>query len=464
MVQLIPANQRQSTGSRLVEGIGRGLNAGQELMKEYQQVKALEKYGIDAQSARALSGEGRNQILTEGLKQDIMTRRAGRTNDINYMGPDNSEIADQLRQGQREQFLQENPLINRKNLPEFGNGMTQQKNKFFPENIGGQEKLGNAPQPETSGIKKKLLTTKELISEGKRIAQEQNASGIPTTALEGYHIAKDIENDKKLYNAEVENDVKQRVESQRNYGNTAVEKLKKVLPTASDDIESVFRKKGEDIATRETSEADINRYLSKEAINFKDTIANIKKSIPPMRIGSKIKSHILGNDRAAEKARDDIRIKLKPLLDEGLYDTSRNLLSELGYHPEEREGILSDLGEGAKKALVEMPNMKKATKLKGPAIANYFEEQPFSDVQNNVIKENMSNVFKNDPASNLILLRKSYEDKGVDWRTFKDNLNDMILSGDVKLNDDQFKMLDTLDQPPLNNLDQILFNFNLIGR
>jgi hypothetical protein len=152
------------------------------------------------------------------------------------------------------------------------------------------------------------------------------------------------------------------------------------------------------------------------------------------------------------------------LLNEGLYDTARNLLSELGYHPEERESIIASLGEGPKKALAEMPKIevKKEPSFKKGYLT--VDEVPLTGAQQAIIKNNMTKAFKGDRDLNLVLLRKAYEDKGVDWRSFKDTLNEMILDGDVELNDDQFNHLDLMDTPPLNNLDKILHGLNLIGR
>ncbi len=70
-------------------------------------------------------------------------------------------------------------------------------------------------------------------------------------------------------------------------------------------------------------------------------------------------------------------------------------------------------------------------------------------------------TLTSDPSSNLILLRKAYDQKGVQWDEFKDQLNSLILSGEIKLNEDQFKMLNILEQPRLDNLDKILKELHL---
>lgn len=360
---------------------------------------------------------------------------------------------------QRNQFIQENQIPQRQKLPGFGG--PQYENQFYPSNLPGNEQPGNLPQPETAGTKRKVLSPEEIIAEGKRIAEEQTRlTGQPTSVLEGIKTAVQLNDLNKDYNASVEADIAQRVESQRQYGDIAVQKLEKLLPQATDEQKSFFKRKGEEAAGQFKSEGDIERYLSAEARKFKNTLSNIKNSIPAQRLSQKFVRNILGDSRDAKKTRDDINLKLQPLLKEGLYDTSRNLLSELGYHPEEREAIITDLGEYAKKSLASIPSLKGPLKI-GPGGTL---EQPLTPQQFDTFQDSLNDIMKNDPNTNLILLRKAYEDKGVDWRTFKDALNDLVDSGEVQLNDDQFNHLDILDNPPLNRLEKILHGLQLIGR
>jgi len=146
------------------------------------------------------------------------------------------------------------------------------------------------------------------------------------------------------------------------------------------------------------------------------------------------------------------------------------LLSELGYHPEERESIITDLGEPARKIISQLPKMNK-TEFKENGSEEYqfggpasFPQPEFSEQVRKQIKDSLSKIVTADPSVNLILLRKVYEDKNVDWQTFKDDINDLIIEGKFMMDDDQFKHLDLLDTPPLDNLDKLLYGIKLIGR
>src|SRR6266851_177306 len=472
MVQVLPAVPKKEKKS-FMEKLGPGfpmflqgaMQFAGKIREEKKEQRELEKenesikknYDID------LSGitnpQTRHQIIANQLIFGKKSREAEASKNIDYSL--NKETPQE-----REQFFRENKS-EKIELPEFGE--TKEKGKLFSKKTKNKE-LGNIPQPETAGIKRSVFAPEQVLQKGRQIESESRAVGVPMSDLDGYNIANQMNEANKNYNSSVEADTQQRVQAQRQYGNIAVEKLKKVLPNATDEQEAIFKRKGEEAAAISTSEANIERDLAQDAVKFKNTIANVKKSIGPKRLFSGIKQSLLGTSRDFEKKKNDIRIKLKPLLDEGLYDTSRNLLSELGYHPEERESIITDLGEPARKIISQLPKMNK-TEFKENGSEEYqfggpasFPQPEFSEQVRKQIKDSLSKIVTADPSVNLILLRKVYEDKNVDWQTFKDDINDLIIEGKFMMDDDQFKHLDLLDTPPLDNLDKLLYGIKLIGR
>jgi hypothetical protein len=132
-------------------------------------------------------------------------------------------------------------------------------------------------------------------------------------------------------------------------------------------------------------------------------------------------------------------------------------LSEIGYHPEEREAIVSDLGEGSRKALSNLNQIKEFDwKYKDNILENYY-----NDNQKEQIHKALIESFKNEPSVNTILLRQAFNEKGVDWREFKDQLDRAIIDGEITLNPDQFNSLNNLDEPPYNQLEKILHKLKL---
>jgi len=339
-----------------------------------------------------------------------------------------------------------------------------QQNGFYPSNVGDQQTTGNLPQAATTGVKQPVASNQQLLKWSKDYAAQKTAAGIPTKPAEAYEELKAINADNQEANKLVEQERKERVASQREYGQIAENKLSNIMPDAGDEEKAYIKKQVEQLAGENASEADIERLASAEARKYKNMISKVSQDIPASRIYNRPFQNLMGTSKSAESARNDLKLKVKPLLDAGLYDKARKVLGERGYYPEEREMIITNLGEGSLKALSDFPDYKKLAAPRKIGAYGLELEQPVTIKQKEAVKQNLNLALKNDPSANLILLRKAYEDKGVDWRLFKDSLNQAIEDGIFKPNDDQFNQLNNLDQPPLNGLEKILHGIGIIGR
>lgn len=470
---------RKSFGEKINAGLA---TAAQEAGKYAEQGQLLQREQTENKKIRDLSG-----LDLQGIR-DPETRQRLIADQLIY-----GRKAKQVKGSQDIDYSLEGLAAGGKlsdSLPEFIGKQSQQQNQTpqegEPQKQPRQRGVGNAPEPETVGGKKTLLTPDQLLQKGRQISAQSTPDN-PITVMQGYQIATDMNNANEKYNAAVEADKKQKVESQRNYGNIFLSKLKDVFENANPELQALAKRHGEEASTELGSEADIERKGAVFARNLKNTISNVKKSLPPKRFVESIKQKLLGTSRDFDKTKNDLRVKLAPLLEEGLYDTSRNLLNELGYHAEEVESVIGDLSESSRKIINQLPKFSPKVNYSGGAqMVNYSGgAQKLSGLIKNIkgskelldkgpreyspqdlqkINTSVRDLFKADPSANLILTRKAYEDKGVDWQAFKDAMNDAILNGGLKLNDDQFSQLDILDNPPLDNLEKILHGLNLIGR
>jgi hypothetical protein len=325
----------------------------------------------------------------------------------------------------------------------------------------------NFPQEATTGKKVKILSPQEIEQVGAMLAQQRTEAGNITSLEEGMALADQQNQRNALYNNEIEKETAARVDKQREYAESAQNKLLKYLPDATDEQKAIFGQKAENLSLEGKSEADIDRALAKEATQFKNRISNAQKSVPPKRLLSSIGSALSGTSRLPEKEQNSLRASIKPLLDEGLNDTARSILSEKGYFPEEQESVITDLPEGAKKSLATFPKVvstkKEVPYLSAQAKMISDKEPKYSDDQKEMFFDTFNDILQKDPSVNFILLRKAFEEKNIDWSLFKDAVDTAIING-FEPTPEQENHMNNLNTPPLDVLEQLLYNMRLIGR
>lgn len=418
MVQVLEENRNPKFSERLMHGLSKASSEaaselprffGERMLKEKENNK-LKSLGIDIKDIQ--DPHTRSQIIAEELRRGTLNRQGEAGLPPEFRGPGQPTVNDQSGKG--------------------------------------------TPIPPEKSSADKYLNPEQLKREAaKTYWQKRQAGGIA-----------DFQEELQL--ARQKNaDIFQHQQVQALAGQKSDEALSKVLPEATDEHKAILRAKAEGYAEQGLSQSDIDRKIAQDATKFKNQLASIQRSLPPKRLLSRVKEKVLGTGREEEKQINSIRFKLKPLLDQGLYDTARNALSEVGYGPEEREQIISSLGEEAKKGLAAFPVVKEPyLGAKRAILGDIYggDAGPLKPKDQEKFEKNISDILKADPSTNLILLRKAYEDKKVDWRTYKDQLDKLMMDGEFEPNEDQTKALDLLDEPPLDRLDKILHTFNLIGR
>lgn len=352
-------------------------------------------------------------------------------------------------------------------LPSFMNKGQQLKeeNEYFPTNVGPKEDVGNVPQEATTGKKMPLLSPDQYPQAAKKLASQNTQAGIPTTPQQAMEQIKQFEDDKKIHNAKVDEELSQRVAGQEKYGARAVDYLKKAFGNTPipPEVEAYFAKDGEEVATSGKSEAEINRYLSEKAKNFANSVSNIKQSASAPRLINSLGRAFKGTYKNFENSAKDLQKHLKPLLDAQLYDYSRGLLADLGYYPEEREIIVNPLTQRSQNLLNAVQAYPKFERVQGSGIPGVRTRQSDESGDPQNIKTALMELKKIEPNFSLPLARKMFEDKNYGWRTFKNALNELQEEG-FTLEDDQRTQMGFLDTPPESELEAILRSLNLTGR
>jgi hypothetical protein len=465
MVSILPAERTpwealdKLTGERLMQtlpgAIEKGYNRGQ-LQQSLEAIKGLtnnpKSSDLDIMLAAMQAGAGipgSERYLGALIPELTKVAAAKRAASIQQPG---EQIQPQPRN--REQM---EPPEKRGPLPGFMNQQGQTE-KFFPTNLGPQGGPGVAPQVATTRQKIPIPDPQERAKMTRDYLNQARASGdTKMTPKDAKGVIDEYVEDLRTYNKDVDEDLKSITAAQEKWGGEAAARLKELYPQASGELEEVFKKYGEEASQRGVSVADVGRFLQKKADNFKDMVTNIEKDLSAPRLYNAIYRGLNGSYKDFEQSAADIRSHIQPLLDEGLYDLARNILSKKGYGAEEREMILHPLDQQSKSTIAKVPknySRLEQTNVGGPAAPSTNMEP---------MKNALLEMKKNDPNFSLVLARKAFEDKGYDWRLFKDALNQLREEG-FEFSGDQKSQSGFLDTPPVGLLESLLTGVNLIGR
>lgn len=454
----------KSFSEQLGGAIGRGVGeTAHDFVNERQENKALkDRYGIDLTGIR--DPQQRSQIVAQELQFGRKRRQAEASGQIDYSHPSKKELpefdtginkknrnmSEGLLEGKTQENIEEKPLIEKQ--------LISKPVAKKPVRKGGlltQPLMESEEEPD-------IYNPQEVQQHAQYLQQQSIGTDNPLSYEQALDLATNMNNANITHKNNLDLNRKTRQDEKEGYGQRAVEKLSNVLENPSDELKALFEKYGQEDAENSEDIADFDKKTAIRAKKFKNTLSDIERTLPPATNFNKLKHGIWGENREFDKVRDSVRIKLKPLLDQGLYSTARKALAKAGYQLEGIESILTDLSESSKKSVAQLPTVHKQALELGsfglPTKEGYTPEH-LEKVENSI-----RDVLKNNPSENLILLRKAYEEKGLDWDTYKSILDKMVSSGDLALNDDQEETYDNLNTPAIGGLGKFFHGLNFWSR
>lgn len=438
----------------LAQGIGRGANEG---------LKAYTDYRLEQQENQSI--KDRTGLDLQGIR-DPNTR--------------NAFIADQLQRGrkiEKNKFLSDNQNQstqtlnnpNRNTAEEFDvfeeepeKKLNKQKKQKYEDRFF--EEGGNLPIQTTRDKPVHVLNGQEIEQLAQHEVSRAAEQGIDYSLDEARNKISNMNQQNAVYNQQIELDKNARKTAQRDYGNLAVTKLTNLVPGASDEVQSYFRKIGERAASANKSEAGVDSIVSESAKDYKNALSSVRKSLTPSRGLTKVGRLFTGNETDTQKQIDKLRNQIKPLIDMGLNDTARAELATVGWYPEEVESIIDNIGPFAKQQINTLPS---APKHGSKEYKNYEKQGAYKGFQKNnypVAVDTLKDILTENPEENLILLRKEFEDRGYGWRTFSQAINELLDNGEIQLSQDQMNKMNRINEPPLSMLDQLAYDFGFGGR
>lgn len=479
MVTILPP--KTSIGSQIGQSFGQGLSRTMEEQYQRGQLQsALNRLRTQGQNPNATPTDllynlieassyspeiGRNlpQLYAELNK----AREANAMKNVNFGGDNQSA-------GVGQPSFQGGGISRQPKEPSPELQKAIQGSKFFPSNVGSQESPGNLPQETTSGRIRPILSGKELFPAAQRRQTEYARNGIIKSFPEVLQEVKLENEEDKLYNQQVNLETEQRIESQKRYGKLAEDRLTKLFPNASDRVKSVFRQIAEKAAGENRSEGEIDQFITDEVNKYKDTLSNIENNLEAPRIQNRLRRAVEGKSSDLKVAMQDAKQSIQPILKLGLFEEARTYLANAGFYPEERETIIfGEMPKQLKEIVDSIPKPEyqkrepaQITSIPGIPSGKSTELPKEYDLITRLhLFDSLSKVWEENPQVNLLQLRKAYEDKGYDWRIFKDALNELKDSGHIQLTDDQERAFNSyLNNPPLNKIGQFLHGLNIIGR
>lgn len=359
------------------------------------------------------------------------------------------------------------PPPGRAPLPGFM-GQPATQGQAFPTAKMAETGPGAAPSPATTMEEEPLLSPQQQNALAMKRSAEKTANGQPTTPEKEMQEILASEARKEKHNTLVRAEKEKIAASQREYGERAVSYLEKHFPEKgkymlTDTMRVAFEKLGEDVSRSGMSEAERNQFLAKKAENFKNAIVTVDTDLDAPRLQNTIHRGLTGKYKNLEQASQDLKSSLKPLLDLGLYDVAREMLQQKGYGIEERDMIVNPLNGRSVASIENLPSITKGRPVAKQGVIG-VEIKKMTDGEKENLKNSILDLKKNEPNFSLALARKAYEDKGYTWRDFKNVLNELLDSDQLKLEDDQRNQLGDLSTPPLNFLEKMLHSINIVGR
>ena len=237
-------------------------------------------------------------------------------------------------------------------------------------------------------------------------------------------------------------------------------------PTAySEELKAIARELGQNAYASGKDEQTIRR----EATQLANRIANAKDQAQKI-LAPSIKREIIefgkGNlSRTTEKKLiASASSAIKPFVEIGAPGEAREYLARAGWNPEQIESIIqkasgSGFSESTRNVLATIPQFQQPETVKfGPRKGEVYGAKPLPESAYPAVQEALFSILESDPNANLILLRKEFEKKGVDWQTFKQAVDEAVVQKRINNRSKAYQYAEkVLIKPPLNVLDTIFF-------
>lgn len=293
-------------------------------------------------------------------------------------------------------------------------------------------------KPKFVGTREKLLTDAEIFNKAKKEFIRLNAAGVPTT--------EQAEINKILAKQNV---IKAQRDREQGYVNESFQALKNIYKEASDEDRAGLANEFVDLNLDNLTEAERIKKIQSVAQKYSNQIADIQKNLRKKTWWTRGK-----DEMTPEQVQKELGKRVEFLVDRGMFDKARSILSKAGYFPEEIESLWGKLSGETERMLKSIPDKKIVTP------GTYSQREKTYEEEKQLADSLVPEILKSDPKVNLVMLRQALMKKGIPSNVFLDALRtaeDDLSAEGFQFNEDQLKQIGKeLQEPPIAGLGEIL--------
>ena len=251
-------------------------------------------------------------------------------------------------------------------------------------------------------------------------------------------------------------------ELQGQFGQSAVDLAKQYGRNLTpEDLLEIY-KEGASVAKPNLSPSDTQQLLIGQAARRENKLSRMEENLDPDRSWKK-GTDIFTGGSSEDRTSKEKKLE-KQLGDSGMSRQQKRAFLSKKLSPEEVEHKINPLSPGDIESINSFPTFEHPK-------AKFGKKRPFEipelkDHQREFFRKSLSDIFQSNPNINPLLLRREFEKKGVNWREFRDAVDELQEDGTINLeaNEDNAALEKYLRKPPLGPLKELLHGLKLVGR
>jgi hypothetical protein len=255
-------------------------------------------------------------------------------------------------------------------------------------------------------------------------------------------------------------------EREARYGSIGQEIFSKLNPNATPQELANFFEESSKLQKPNEQPGEMFKRLAQKATDYKNKVARAEEYAIPENALEKTKAFFRGEEAQDISEREKLSKRSLSGLDKL---KQREILRKKHFQPEEIAERISPLSEAVVDRLERFPSLKpmpKKSSAKRGLPGFQASEKGLDEEELGFFRNSLSKILQEDPDADLLLLRKGFEKKGVNWREFRDAIDSLQEEGQVDFSNhpEHSQNLELLYTPPRGGLKKILHGLKLIGR